>query len=115
MKLKVYNTEVAVIGSDCMQLDAEIIAESFKKLEEYDIVIGPAEDGGYYLIAMKNTNEDLFRNMVWSTSEVLSQTLSKCRDLNLSVYCLPQLSDIDTEADLIKASVKLSFSRKAHD
>lgn len=109
------NTEVAVIGSDCLDLDAEIIAESFRKLEEYDIVLGPAEDGGYYLIAMKNINENLFRNIVWSTSEVLSHTLSKCRDLNLSVYCLPKLSDIDTEADLIKSSGKLFSSEESND
>jgi len=109
------NTAVAVIGSDCIDLTEEIISESFRKLEEFDIVIGPAEDGGYYLIAMKNENEALFRNMIWSASEVLSQTISKCNDLNLSVFCLPQLSDIDTEADLIKVSERLYYSKDADD
>ncbi|MEJ7694110.1 TIGR04282 family arsenosugar biosynthesis glycosyltransferase [Daejeonella sp.] len=109
------NKRVAVIGSDCLQLTEEIIDESFRQLEYHDIVIGPAEDGGYYLIAMKSLHEDLFRNMVWSTSEVLKDTLSRCRDLNLSVYCLQEFNDIDTEADLIKASGKLFYGKETHD
>lgn len=109
------NNRIAVIGSDCLQLTEEIIAESFTQLQDHDVVIGPAEDGGYYLIAMKSLHTDLFRNMIWSTSKVLEDTLSRCRDLNLSLYCLPELSDIDDEADLIKASGKLFYDKEAHD
>ncbi len=92
---------VAIIGSDCAELTLSIIENAFTKLNEVDIVIGPANDGGYYLLGMKKKNEALFQNVSWSTSSVLEQTLAVCIKEGLSFYLLPVLSDIDEEQDWI--------------
>ncbi len=90
-----------IIGSDCAQLTTEIINNAFKKLNEVDVVIGPAYDGGYYLLGMKKYYIDFFLNKEWSTSEVYSQTVDDVKRLNLSYATLPVLLDIDTEEDLL--------------
>ena len=76
----------------------------FQNLDAYlknnDVVIGPASDGGYYLLAMKQAHYPLFQNIEWSTDEVLRMTLDICTQLNLTVHLLPQLSDVDNEHDL---------------
>ncbi|OIR01350.1 guanylyl transferase CofC like protein [mine drainage metagenome] len=105
------NSEVAIIGTDCLELTSAIILNAFENLKNNDVVIGPAQDGGYYLLGMKQTHPQLFQNISWSTDEVLKQTLSVCNNLNLSVYLLPQLSDIDNENDLNKVKESL-FSDK---
>jgi rSAM/selenodomain-associated transferase 1 len=94
------NKEVAIIGTDCLGLTSAIIMNAFAWLKNYDVVIGPASDGGYYLLAMKQMRHQLFQNIRWSTDEVLKQTLAICNQQNLSVFQLPELSDIDTENDL---------------
>jgi len=92
--------EIAIIGTDCQELTSEIIMNAFAALQNNDIVAGPAKDGGYYLLAMKQMRQKLFQNIEWSTDEVLEKTLAICTQLNLSVYLLPELSDIDNEYDL---------------
>lgn len=94
------NEAVAIIGTDCFEITSGIIMNAFAGLITHDIVIGPATDGGYYLLAMKQIHGELFKDIRWSTSEVLKNTLAICTHLSLSVYLLPQLSDVDTEADL---------------
>ncbi|MDE3144288.1 MAG: TIGR04282 family arsenosugar biosynthesis glycosyltransferase [Bacteroidota bacterium] len=105
------NNRVAIIGSDCFELTSTIILKAFENLKNNDVVIGPAKDGGYYLLAIKKNHPQLFQNINWSTDEVLKQTLSVCNNLNLSVYLLPELTDIDNENDLNKIKDKL-FSPK---
>ena len=63
-------------------------------------MVGPAHDGGYYLLGMKRLHQELFRGISWSTEKVFRQTLSLTEKLGLTTYCLPSLRDIDTEADL---------------
>lgn len=89
-----------IIGSDCFELTSEIIEYAFIKLEEYDVVIGPAKDGGYYLMGLKEIYPELFLDKNWSTSSVLSDTLTDLNHLGLSVFFLPVLSDIDNLEDL---------------
>ena len=96
------STEVVIIGSDCFEITADIIKHAFDRLKTHEVVIGPASDGGYYLLAMKQLNPLLFKQINWSTNEVLTTTLSICHAQNLSVYLLPELNDIDTEEDLNK-------------
>jgi rSAM/selenodomain-associated transferase 1 len=91
--------KVMIIGSDCPELSAQIIEEAFEKLNKNDVVIGPATDGGYYLLGLKNLNESFFKNIRWSTSLVLEQTLDVCLKQELSYFLLPVLSDIDEEKD----------------
>lgn len=89
-----------VIGSDCAEMNAQDIEKAFNELESKDIVIGPAIDGGYYLIGMKKLTPSLFQNIEWSTASVCKDTISKVKKLNLSFARLPEKSDIDYEEDL---------------
>lgn len=97
------NDRVAIIGSDCFELSSEIMETAFKKLDHYDVVLGPALDGGYYLLALKSLHKEIFQNIEWSTDRVLTQTLQACRQLGLSTIKLQPLSDIDNETDLKRA------------
>ncbi len=92
--------KVIIIGSDCADLAEEHIDKAFKLLEEKDLVIGPAKDGGYYLLGMKNLHPTLFLNKKWSSATVYQDTLSDILSLKLSVGILDELSDVDAEEDL---------------
>lgn len=90
---------MVIIGSDCAQLTPEILREAFFVLKKNDFVIGPALDGGYYLLGMNRPHRSVFEKIEWSSSSVFSETMKKIGDLGSSVHVLPALSDIDTEAD----------------
>lgn len=91
---------IVLIGSDCFELNSGIIEEAFKALKSHDFVLGPAEDGGYYLIGMNNPEKSVFENKEWSTSDVLLDTLLDIKKLGKTHYLLPTLSDVDVEEDL---------------
>ncbi|TDG34832.1 glycosyltransferase [Pedobacter changchengzhani] len=91
---------VAIIGSDCFEITPEIIEDAFKQLAYCDVVVGPALDGGYYLLALKTAHKALFQNIKWSTDQVLNQTLHLCHKMGLKTIELQTLSDIDNEHDL---------------
>lgn len=90
---------VVIIGSDCISLTTAIVADAFAKLAEYDYVLGPALDGGYYLLGMNTFSPALFRNMPWSTEDVGSITRQRISDMEKTLYELSPLSDIDYEED----------------
>lgn len=89
-----------VIGSDTPNITVQIVQQAVTSLDAADIVIGPAHDGGYYLIGMKQLHEGLFEGISWSTEHVLEQTLERATSAGLSVVQLPALRDIDTVDDL---------------
>ncbi|MEQ8364678.1 MAG: TIGR04282 family arsenosugar biosynthesis glycosyltransferase [Cyclobacteriaceae bacterium] len=91
---------VSVIGSDCFELTKEVLNESFLRLEANDTVIGPAKDGGYYLLGMRKFVADFFKNKVWSTATVAQDTIKDFNRLGLTHFVLPVLSDVDREGDL---------------
>jgi uncharacterized protein len=93
-------TSVVIIGSDCQQLTPDIINEAFDRLENHEVVIGPALDGGYYLLGMKHLHLELFENKRWSTEHVFPDTLYDIERLHLSHTLLPYLSDVDKLEDL---------------
>lgn len=93
-------SRVVIIGSDCVQITQNIITNAFEALETHDVVLGAAKDGGYYLLGMCRLYAQVFENKPWSTSEVFAQTLQDFEQARATVYQLPQLSDIDTVADL---------------
>ena len=93
--------QVVVIGTDCPSLTSSDLRSAFEQLEAHDIVIGPAQDGGYYLIGLKADRASLFGGIDWSTSQVLQQTLHKTRELSLRVHQLPVLPDVDYPEDLL--------------
>ena len=92
-----------LIGSDFPDLDIEIIHEAFRALQKNDVVIGPATDGGYYLIGFqKDTlNGNIFKGIDWGTNQVFRQTLTQIEHANLTYHTLPTWQDIDTYEDLM--------------
>ena len=89
---------VVLIGSDCYDLKAHHLKTAFESLESHDYVIGPALDGGYYLVGMKRPDNRIFRNKSWGKSTVLSETFKELDAEN--VFLLEPLNDIDTLEDL---------------
>ncbi len=92
--------KVCLIGTDIPHLSSDIIDEAFSKLNDTDIILGPSKDGGYYLIGMKAAHSKLFKNILWSTSQVLFQTQRNAEKHNLKVGLLQELNDIDTLEDI---------------
>jgi len=91
--------KVVIIGSDCPGIDTEYLNEAFAALNEHDVVVGPATDGGYTLLGMRTFTPTLFKNIAWSTSEVLPSTLARAAAAGRSVSQLKPLSDVDYLAD----------------
>ena len=91
--------KVAIIGSDCPYLSPAQINEAFAALDGVDVVLGPSNDGGYYLLAIRSMTDTLFEDISWSTSEVLGQSLDKLWLAGKSFVKLDYLDDIDVYAD----------------
>ena len=89
-------------GADTPDLDIATVEAATAALATSDIVIGPAEDGGYYLIGMQTARPELFSEMAWSTASVFPETLRRCEAMQLSVALLPVLSDCDRPEDLAR-------------
>lgn len=92
--------KIVIIGTDCFELTAEIIKQSFERLDHHDAVIGPALDGGYYLLGMKKLIPEIFRNKAWSTESVCTETMKDLERLNLVYSLSPPLRDVDEVKDL---------------
>ncbi len=87
--------KVAIIGSDLPSLDGDDIESAYQLLDTHDAVFGPTDDGGYYLVALKNTQSVLFESVEWSTPAVFEQTLANAQRANLSIAQLSEKRDID--------------------
>ena len=92
--------EICIIGSDCFELEPEIILSGFEALGTHDAVLGPTFDGGYYLLGLRKMHEELFKNKAWGTDSVAVDTLADVRKLGLRHCLLETLNDIDVEQDL---------------
>lgn len=92
--------KIVIIGSDCPGISTEIIEDAFTQLNNQDIVIGPSEDGGYYLLGLTRMLSEVFKDITWSTGKVFSETVNVLKQKNLNYGELPTLNDIDTEEDL---------------
>ncbi|WP_044170505.1 TIGR04283 family arsenosugar biosynthesis glycosyltransferase [Kamptonema formosum] len=90
----------AIIGTDCPDLDARVLGTAFEQLLTSDLVLGPAADGGYYLIGLRRFVPELLTGITWGTGLVLQQTAAKADRLNLTTSKLQQLADIDRPEDL---------------
>lgn len=91
---------VMIVGTDCPDLTTAVLAEGFVGLQNQVLTIGPAIDGGYYLIGLQRLVPELFEGIAWSTPTVLSETLKIIDRLQLKVLLLPCLRDIDVPQDL---------------
>lgn len=104
--------EVIIIGSDLYDLTAEVLEEAFSTLKEKDVVIGPARDGGYYLLGLKNLPEGIFDKKPWGTHTILKRTLDNLKGYNVAL--LKELNDIDILDDLKEHPELLTFSKSEH-
>jgi len=98
---------VVIIGTDCLELTTAVVQTAFDQLAAHDVVIGPARDGGYYLLGMKQWHATLFQNKKWGSSSVLADTLNDTARLQMHVKQLVTLTDVD-EADDLPPSWHLS-------
>ena len=92
-----YN-KIVIVGSDLHDLQPKHITQAFEALDKNDVTIGPAEDGGYYLLGMKTLHKDVFENKNWGTETVFDDTIKNLK--NESVFLLEQLNDVDTYEDI---------------
>jgi rSAM/selenodomain-associated transferase 2/rSAM/selenodomain-associated transferase 1 len=89
-----------IIGSDCPALTPELLADAFAKLASNSVVLGPAVDGGYYLLGLTRQIPELFRGIAWGTEHVLGESLKILAGLNFAPALLPPLDDVDRPEDL---------------
>ena len=92
--------QIIIIGSDCADIDSTLLEDAFSQLDNHDFVMGPANDGGYYLMGMNALFSPVFQNKNWSTESVLQDTLRDLEAGNKSYFLLPVKTDIDTVEDL---------------
>lgn len=90
---------VVIIGSDCLEITAHHISQAFLALHRSQVVIGPATDGGYYLLGLSEPFPFLFENKPWSQPELLAQTIAELQETGVSYELLDELTDIDEWAD----------------
>lgn len=93
-------SKICVIGSDMIELEQEVVIEAFHLLGQHDVVLGPAKDGGYYLIGANAPQPILFENKTWGTETVLAETIADIKGLKLRFARLPVLNDIDEIEDI---------------
>ena len=93
---------LVIIGSDQIEIDNAVLIEAEKILQSKDIVLGPAEDGGYYLVGMTKAQIEIFKDISWGTETVLAETVQKLNDNGLTYGLLPVKSDIDYLKDVPK-------------
>lgn len=94
---------VLAIGSDSPTLDPGRVRDAIEALSASDVVLGPAEDGGYYLVGMKGRHEAIFEGIPWSTDAVAARTLERAGALGLTVRLLPPWYDLDDAASLLRS------------
>ncbi|HVQ00721.1 MAG TPA: TIGR04282 family arsenosugar biosynthesis glycosyltransferase [Candidatus Thermoplasmatota archaeon] len=118
---------VILIGSDSPDLPCEYLREAFAGLQKKDVVLGPAVDGGYYLIGFRDTafTPSAFEKIHWSTPSVFAETMAKLQKTDRTVHLLPSWSDVDTISDLrnlerratntaFKSSRTITYLREHH-
>jgi rSAM/selenodomain-associated transferase 1 len=95
-------TSTVIIGTDCMEVSDKTVLEAFRALREVDAVLGPARDGGYYLLGLNRPFPWVFKGIEWSKNLVLSQTIKKLEEKKQRFKLLETLTDVDTIRDLSK-------------
>lgn len=91
---------VCLIGTDIYELTADVIKDGFKRLETCDVVIGPAKDGGYYMVGMKKAHSEIFHLKQWGIANVFSETIKLVEKEKLTFALTKLLNDIDVPEDL---------------
>lgn len=99
--------KAALVGADIPDLSATIVLKAFELLSDNDLVFGPAEDGGYYLIGMTKLIQEVFDSVPWSSRETLKKTLEQAHRAGYSTAFTETLSDIDTIEDVKKSGLQI--------
>ncbi len=107
--------KMVLVGSDIPDISKKIIEEAFKKLDDHDVVVGPAEDGGYYLIGMKNAYARLFEDKTYGHDQVCSELLESIEESGLKYGTVATLLDVDTEEDMKKAGIEIVYEDEDDD
>lgn len=107
-----YNHAV-LVGSDIPHLPLSSVLDSFEQLEFNDVILGPSDDGGYYLVGLNKPIPALFSDLTWSNDQVFDHTLKKVEQHHLKSYLLKQLSDIDDYHSLKKVYLQLQGAEKS--
>ena len=107
--------KVIIIGSDSLEITKKHIDEAFTALDKHDVVIGPAFDGGYYLLGLNNIFPALFENKDYSHEHVLTEAIDEIDKFGLSVKLLEQLHDVDTMEDLKRSGYEIIFEDEPED
>lgn len=92
--------KTVIIGTDCIEITLETINKTMDLLNDNDAVLGPAKDGGYYLLGLNKFTPQIFQDIDWSTEYVLEQTVEKMNNNQLNFQLLKTLKDIDTVDDI---------------
>jgi len=107
------DARAVVTGADCPELTPRILREAFDALGGADLVLGPASDGGYYLLGLRRPAPALFSSIAWGTSAVLEQTLEQARRSGLTPALLGGLADLDTPDDLARFAARRALAADA--
>lgn len=100
---------VIIMGSDAPDLPLSYLLSAAQRLDRHDLLLGPAIDGGYYLVAMKRPVEAIFTGISWSTAHVLQQTTARARAAGMTTGFLPRWRDVDEPEDLKDLAERLSL------
>lgn len=103
-----YHSKAIIIGSDCPFISLRDIETAHQQLDQFQYVIGPSKDGGYYLLGMQRGAPDVFKDIAWSTPKVLKETIGSIETKGNSFTLLRELYDIDTEEEWA------SYQKKNH-
>jgi uncharacterized protein len=95
-------SKIVLIGSDIYELTTAIITDAFHKLDEVECTIGPANDGGYYLLGLAREIPSIFDDIMWSSEHTLDQTIRQINLKGLTYQLLPKLNDVDTLEDIYR-------------
>lgn len=106
--------KAVIIGTDCLSVDAKVILEAFKKMDEVSVVIGPSEDGGYYLLGLTRSCSDLFEGIDWSTEKVMDQTAGKLKGRGEDFAVMDKSFDVDTLEDLLRLKQEICSAGSSH-
>lgn len=94
---------VLIFGTDCPYIETDDVDTAIEALKSSDVVLGPATDGGYWMIGLRHHEPDLFKNIAWSTDQVLDQTRNRIQSLGLHCRELRELEDVDDFSSWQKA------------
>ncbi|MCA9245614.1 MAG: TIGR04282 family arsenosugar biosynthesis glycosyltransferase [Planctomycetales bacterium] len=107
-------TNCLILGADCPHLPLEAIDEAFQRLETHDAVLGPSDDGGYWLLGLHRMLP-IFDDIAWGTETVFQTTIDRLRAQNRRVHILPNCFDIDTSRDLVRLRSEIPLSMPNDD